>query len=144
MRILDFGIRIADLGLEDDVKGALKMNAEEMKTRTKEFAKDIINLCRKLPNNREGRLIGNQVFKSGTSVAANYRAACRGRSKAEFIAKLGIVEEEADETLFWLEVIEEMNIYDPSSVDSLMQECDEIIAIMVSSVKTAKRTRKQA
>ncbi len=141
---MDFGIRIADLGLEDDVKGALKMNAEEMKTRTKEFAKDIINLCRKLPNNREGRLIGNQVFKSGTSVAANYRAACRGRSKAEFIAKLGIVEEEADETLFWLEIIEEMNIYDPSSVDSLMQECDEIIAIMVSSVKTAKRTRKQA
>ena len=130
--------------MEDDVKGALKMNAEEMKTRTKEFAKDIINLCRKLPNNREGRLIGNQVFKSGTSVAANYRAACRGRSKAEFIAKLGIVEEEADETLFWLEIIEEMNIYDPSSVDSLMQECDEIIAIMVSSVKTAKRTRKQA
>ena len=122
------------------------MNAEEMKTRTKEFAKNIINLCRQLPNNREGRLIGNQIFKSGTSVAANYRAACRGRSKAEFIAKLGIVEEEADETLFWLEVIEEMNIYDydPSSVDSMMQECDEIIAIMVSSVKTAKRTRKQA
>ena len=122
------------------------MNAEEMKTRTKEFAKNIINLCRQLPNNREGRLIGNQIFKSGTSVAANYRAACRGRSKAEFIAKLGIVEEEADETLFWLEVIEEMNIYDydPSSVDSMMQECDEIIAIMVSSVKTAKRTKKQA
>jgi four helix bundle protein len=130
--------------LEDDEKGALKMNAEEMKTRTKEFAKNIINLCRKLPNNREGRLIGNQIFKSGTSVAANYRAACRGRSKAEFIAKLGIVEEEADETLFWLEVIEEMNIYDPNSVDSLMQECDELIAIMVSSVKTAKQTRKQA
>jgi four helix bundle protein len=128
--------------LEDDEKGAPKMNAEEMKTRTKEFAKNIINLCRKLPNKREGRLIGNQVFKSGTSVAANYRAACRGRSKAEFIAKLGIVEEEADETLFWLEVIEEMNIYDPSSVDWLMQECDEIIAIMVSSVKTAKRTKK--
>ena len=122
------------------------MNAEEMKTRTKEFAKNIINLCRQLPNNREGRLIGNQIFKSGTSVPANYRAACRGRSKAEFIAKLGIVEEEADETLFWLEVIEEMNIYDydPSSVDSMMQECDEIIAIMVSSVKTAKRTKKQA
>jgi len=89
-------------------------------------------------------MIGNQIFKSGTSVAANYRAACRGRSKAEFIAKLGIVEEEADETLFWLEVIEEMNIYDPNSIDSLMQECDEIIAIMVSSVKTAKQTRKQA
>ena len=90
------------------------MNPAVMKKRTKEFAKRIIELCRELPSNREGRLIGNQLFKSGTSVAANYRAACRGRSKAEFIAKLGIVEEEADETLFWLEVIEEMNIYDPS------------------------------
>jgi len=119
------------------------MNADEMKSRTKEFAKNIINLCRKLPNNREGRLIGDQIFKSGTSVAANYRAACRGRSKAEFIAKLGIVEEEADETLFWLEVIAEMNIVDPSPLDYLMQKCDEIIAIVVSSAKTAKGTRRQ-
>ena len=125
------------------MKGALTMNAEKIKTRTKEFAKSIINLCRRLPNNREGRLIGNQLFKSGTSVAANYRAACRGRSKAEFIAKLGIVEEEADETLFWLEVIGEMKIYDPSAVNSLMQECDEILAIVVSSAKTAKGTRKR-
>lgn len=69
------------------------MNREEMKDRTKEFAKRIITLCRKLPNNREGRLIGNQIFRSGTSVAANYRAACRARSKAEFISKLSIVED---------------------------------------------------
>ena len=86
------------------------MNQKEMKRRTKEFAKEIILLCRKLPNNREGRLIGDQIFRSGTSVAANYRSACRGRSKAEFISKLSIVEEEADETLFWLEVIKELNI----------------------------------
>jgi len=66
-----------------------------LKKRTKEFAMQIIQLCRKLPNNREGRLIGNQIFRSGTSVAANYRAACRGRSKAEFISKLVMVEEEA-------------------------------------------------
>ena len=66
------------------------MNEAKMKKRTKEFAKDIISLCRKLPNNREGRLIGNQIFRSGTSVAANYRAACRARSKAEFISKLSI------------------------------------------------------
>ena len=84
------------------------MNSTEMKSRTKEFAKKIIELCRALPNNREGRLIGNQVFKSGTSVAANYRAACRGRSKAEFVSKLGIVLEEGDETLFWLELIKEL------------------------------------
>ena len=79
-----------------------------MKSRTKEFAKEIIRLCRKLPENREGRLIGNQLFRSGTSVAANYRSACRARSKAEFVSRLAIVEEEADETFFWLELIKEM------------------------------------
>jgi four helix bundle protein len=85
-----------------------------MKKRTKGFAKRIIELCRKLPYNREGRLIGNQIFRSGTSVAANYRAACRARSKADFISKLTIVEEEADETLFWLELIIEMEVLDKS------------------------------
>lgn len=98
------------------------MNSTEMRGRTKQFAKRIIELCRELPNNREGRLIGNQVFKSGTSVAANYRAACRGRSKAEFVSKLGIVLEEGDETLFWLELVNEMKICDENVVPSLMQE----------------------
>ena len=114
------------------------MNEEQLKKRTKEFAKNIIHLCRNLPNNREGRLIGNQLFRSGTSVAANYRAACRGRSKAEFVSKLAIVEEEADESLFWLELIKEMDIYKESVVDALMKESNEIIAIMVSSIKTVK------
>ena len=118
------------------------MNEEEMKKRTKSFAKEIINLCRKLPNSREGRLIGDQMFRSGTSVAANYRAACRGRSKAEFISKLAIVEEEADETLFWLELIKEMKILNHPSVDLLMKENDEIIAIIVSSIRTARRNKK--
>ena len=115
------------------------MNRDEMKKRTKEFAKRIIKLCRKLPDNREGRLIGNQIFRSGTSVGANYRAACRARSKAEFISKLAIVEEEADETLFWLELIEEMEILDRNLLNSLMQESDEIIAIIVSSIKTSRK-----
>ena len=114
------------------------MNPAAMKNRTKEFAKKIIELCRELPNNREGRLIGNQLFKPGTSVAANYRAACRGRSKAEFVSKLGIVLEEADETLFWLELIDEMSINGGSSVGFLRQECDEITAIIVTSIRTAK------
>ena len=83
------------------------MNADDLKARTKEFAKRIIRLCRTLPNTREGWRIGDQIFRSGTSVASNYRAACRGRSKAEFIAKLGTVLEEADETLFWLELMVE-------------------------------------
>ena len=72
------------------------MNEAQMKNRTKAFAKEIIKFCRKLPNNREGRLIGNQIFRSGTSIASNYRAACRARSMAEFISKLSIVEEEAE------------------------------------------------
>ncbi|CAB1074701.1 four helix bundle protein [Olavius algarvensis Delta 1 endosymbiont] len=112
-----------------------------MKKRTKDFAKNIILLCRKLPNNREGRLIGNQMFRAGTSVAANYRAAFRGRSKAEFVSKLAIVEEEADETMFWLELIKEMNIYSDSLVDELLKESDELVAIFVSSIRTAKQKR---
>ncbi|MBW2006152.1 MAG: four helix bundle protein [Deltaproteobacteria bacterium] len=115
------------------------MDEIEMKRRTKEFAKEIIRLCRKLPDNREGRLIGNQIFRSGTSIAANYRAACRARSTADFISKLAIVEEEADETLFWLEIIKEMEILDDAFIDSLMEENDEIIAIIVSSIKTARK-----
>ena len=117
------------------------MTAEIMKDRTKKFAKQIILLCRKLPKNREGNLIGNQIFRSGTSVASNYRAACRGRSKAEFIAKMGIVEEEADETIFWLEVIEEVEILKNDSISSLMQECNEILSIVVSSINTARRRK---
>jgi four helix bundle protein len=119
-----------------------EMNEEQMKQRTKEFAKQIIKVCRQLPNNREGRLIGNQLFRSGTSVAANYRSACRARSIADFISKLSIVKEEADESLFWLEIIKEMEIFYAPFMDSLMRENDEIIAILVSSIRTSKRNRK--
>lgn len=90
----------------------------------------------------EGRLIGNQIFRSGTSTAANYRAVCRARSTADFISKLSIVEEEADETLFWLELIKEMEIVDKTLLNSLMQENNEIIAIIVSSIKTARKNKK--
>ncbi len=117
------------------------MDEAQMKKRTKKFAKEIIKLCRNLPDNREGRLIGNQIFRSGTSVAANYRAACRARSTADFISKLAIVEEEADETLFWLELIKEMKILDNDSIDSQMKENDEIIAIIVASIKTSRKNR---
>src|SRR3989339_1285667 len=119
------------------------MDRSEMKSRTKEFAKDIIKLCRKFPNDMEGRLIGNQIFRSGTSTAANYRAACRARSTADFISKLSIVEEEADETLFWLELIKEIEIVDKALLNPLMQENNEIIAIIVSSIKTARNNKKQ-
>ena len=81
-----------------DGESDMSNHNQDLRDRTKAFAKEIITLCRRLPDNREGRLIGNQLFRSATSIAANYRAARRGRSKAEFIAKLGIVEEESDET----------------------------------------------
>lgn len=115
------------------------MREIDLKKRTKEFAKNIIQFCRTLPQNREGRLIGNQLFRSGTSVAANYRAACRGRSKAEFISKMAIVEEETDETYFWLDLIKEMNISSHHLVDILLKESNELLAITVSSIKTVKR-----
>ena len=118
------------------------MNEVQMKSRTKEFAKEIIRLCRKLPENREGRLIGNQLFRSGTSVAANYRSACRARSKAEFVSRLAIVEEEADETFFWLELIKEMKILGNALVDPLLKESDELIAVIVSSIKTSRKKMK--
>jgi len=115
------------------------MNAEAMKKRTKEFAKRIIPLCRSLPNTREGWRIGDQIFRSGTSVGSNYRAACRGRSKAEFIAKLGTVLEEADETLFWLELMVETDMVKSSNLKLLMQECNELVSIFVASLNTAKK-----
>jgi four helix bundle protein len=119
------------------------MDQNEMKARTKEFAKRIVKLCRKLPDNREGRLIGNQLFRSGTSVGANYRAACRARSKAEFISKLTIVEEEADESMFWMELLSEMEIIKADLLTDLIKEADEITAIIVSTVKTTKRNKER-
>ena len=114
------------------------MDQEQMKRRTKEFAKRVINLCRQLPESREGRLIGNQLFRSGTSVGANYRATCRARSKAEFIAKLGIVLEEADESLYWLEMLAETQVVKADLLAPLMKEADELVAIFVASLKTAR------
>jgi four helix bundle protein len=116
-----------------------RMNEAQLKQRTKDFAKQVVDLCRKLPNNREGKLIGNQLFRCGTSVAANYRAACRGRSKAEFISRLAVVEEEADETKFWLELVKEMKISNTTLTNLLLEESDEIISIIVTSIKTVKK-----
>ena len=118
-----------------------KMTSEEIKKRTKQYTKQIIKLCRLLPKNREGRLIGDQLFRAGTSVAANYRSACRARSRAEFIAKLGIVEEESDESLFWLELSKELELCQEKLVSSLMKEGNEILSIVVSSINTARRNR---
>ena len=103
----------------------------------------VIKLVNALPNNTAGRTIGNQLIRSGTSVAANYRAACRGRSKAEFIAKLGTVEEEADESAFWMELIIESKLMDENLVKNLWQESVEIIKIMASSKISARENKSQ-
>ncbi len=114
------------------------MNKEDLKKRTKQFALRVIRLVEALPRTQTARVIGNQLLRSATSVAANYRAACRARSQKDFINKLGIVEEEADESLFWLEMVVETNLVPTARVQDLIQEADELTAIFVASRKTAK------
>jgi four helix bundle protein len=114
------------------------MTEKEMLMRTKTFALRIMKLVDALPKTTAGRAIGGQLVRSGTSVPANYRAACRGRSKAEFIAKLGIVEEEADESGLWLELIMEAGLLDERLVKDLHKEAGEITAIVSASRKTAR------
>jgi four helix bundle protein len=114
------------------------MNAEDLKIRTKQFALRVLKLVAALPNSTQGRTIGGQLIRAGTSVGSNYRAACRGRSKAEFIAKLGIVEEEADESAFWLELIIEGSLLKPNVVEPLLNEANELTRIMASSRITAR------
>lgn len=113
------------------------MNAAEMKTRTKKFALKILKLADALPRTPSGSTLARQIARSATSVAANYRAAGKGRSKAEFIAKLGIAEEEADETQFWLELIAESGLLKPEQFEPLHQEARELTAIIAASRKTA-------
>ncbi len=113
------------------------MNEREMIARTKRFALRIMKLVGALPKSIQGRAIAGQLMRSGTSVAANYRAACRSRSKAEFIAKPGTVEEEADETAFWLELIIEGSLLTAAQVQPLLNEAGEIVAITAASKKTA-------
>jgi len=112
--------------------------AKELQERTKRFAIDIIRLSRRLPKTEEARILGRQLLRSGTSVAANYRAACRARSKAEFTAKIGTVIEEADETAFWLELIVNADIINAEKVRDLTKEANELLAIFSASRRTAR------
>ena len=114
------------------------MNQDDLKKRTKAFALRVMKLVDALPRTTAGRAIGNQLVRSGTSVGANYRAACRGRSKAEFVAKLGVVIEEADETGFWMELIIDGALMEHDKVESLLNEASELVAIFTASQKTAK------
>jgi four helix bundle protein len=112
---------------------------EELKRRTKSSAIRIVKMFRSLPKTEDARVIGRQVLRSGTSVAANYRAVCRARSKAEFISKMGVVVEEADETVFWLEMLIETNIMPVKKLDKLLGEANELLAIFAASQRTARK-----
>jgi four helix bundle protein len=117
------------------------MTEPELLQRTKQFALRIFKLVGALPQTIQGRAVAAQLIRSGTSVAANYRAACRARSKPEFVAKLGVVEEEADESAFWLELIIETNLLGAAKVKLLLTEAGEIVAIMASSKKKAAKSQ---
>jgi four helix bundle protein len=114
------------------------MTREEMKNRTKVYANRIVKLCSALPGNWIAQTLGKQLLRSGTSVGANYRAVCRAKSSSDFINKLRIVEEECDESLFWMELLVDNNLVKASRLGDLMKEADEILSIVVSSAKTAR------
>jgi len=119
------------------------MDSDDLKRRTKQFALRVIRLVESLPKGRTANVIGHQLLRSGTSVGANYRAACRAKSNADFISKMGIVEEEADESIYWMELLIESGILRIEKLESLMKEADELVAITVSSINTAKRRNRK-
>lgn len=112
--------------------------AADLKRRTKAFAIRIVKLFRSLPHSPDAQTLGRQVLRSGTSVATNYRAVCRARSKAEFIAKMGLVLEEADETVFWLELLSETEVLRPDRTQDLLEEANVFLAIFGASLRTSK------
>ena len=115
---------------------------EQLRARTKQFAIRIVRVFKSLPKNDEARIIGKQLLRAGTSVAANYRAVCRSRSKAEFISRMSVVVEEADETAFWLELLIETSIIPGVRLRDLLAEANELLAIFAASLWTARQKRK--
>jgi len=121
-----------------DNKPQAVSSPEDLRRRTKAFALRVIKLFRALPKTEEARVLGRQVLRSGTAVAANYRSACRARSRADFISKIGITVEEANETGFWLELIVDAGIIKKSKLESLMVVADELVRIFQSTRTTAR------
>ena len=112
--------------------------AEEWKRRSKDLALRVFKLCRALPKSDEARIISKQLLRCSTSVAANYRAVCRSRSRSEFVARMGVVVEEADETAFWLEFLVDAGIVSPRRMEGLLHEANELVAIFAASQHTAR------
>lgn len=119
------------------------MNNEQLKIRTKQFALRVIRLVEALPQTKTANVIGGQLLRSGTSVGANYRAASRARSPAEFIAKMGIVEEEADESIYWMELLIECELIKQNLLEGLLSEANQILAMVVASINMAKQNKQK-
>ena len=117
------------------------MNPKEMQERTKAFGLRVIRLEATLPRTAVAKVIGGQLLRCGTSVGANYRAACRAKSTADFVAKMGTVEEEADESLYWMELLIDAGLVPAEQLTALMKEGDEILAIVVTSIRTARQRK---
>ena len=117
------------------------MQKEQFLKRTLNFGLRVIRLVESLPKNQVAIVLGNQLLRAGTSVGPNYRAAVRGKSRADFIAKMGIVEEECDEALYWMEMLIESGSVKPDLLQDLIDEGDQIIAIVVASIRTARRNK---
>jgi four helix bundle protein len=118
------------------------MTTRELKERTFEFGIRVVRAVESLPKSDVGRELGRQLLRAGTSVGANYRAAARARSRADFIAKLGIVEEECDESAYWMEVIITLKLLKAARLEKLQAEANELLAIIVASIRTARRRRR--
>jgi len=116
------------------------MSNEYLKLRTKQFALRIINLVESLPRDMTSNVLGKQLLRSGTSVGANYRAACRSKSAPDFISKMGTVEEEADESGYWMELLTDSGEVKSAKISTLLQEADELTAIAVASINTARKS----
>jgi len=112
-----------------------------LKERTKRFALNIIKLVEKLPKGRIADVLGRQLLAAGTSVGANYRAACRAKSSPDFISKMGIVEEEADESIYWMELLIDSGLIQKNDINHLLNEANQILAMTVSSIRTARRKK---
>src|SRR5580765_3263994 len=117
------------------------MTEKELKIRTRKFSVEVLNFIDVLPNKKSANIISNQLGRAASAIAANYRAACRARSHNEFISKIGLVEEEADESTFWLDIIPQTNNADRITVDPLLKEARELTAIFTAASKTAKSNK---
>jgi four helix bundle protein len=136
--VLHFGFWISDFGLGMPKSPNRAMNEQEFKTRTKQLALRLIALVDELPRRTTADVIGRQLVRSATSVGANYRSACRGKSTADVLAKLAIGEEEADETIYWLALLVEAKIVSNNRVTEIVKETNEIVAMTVASIKTLR------